>query len=205
MTKTTKKSKYATVVTEAERNEGIHGTRQLKQAQDLLLSQPYKSPVLFHFVLTGSDSISVYQKTINAIARKLRTHECLCEYFGAYELDNEDETDGKGLHAHCYFLIETATVLPYGILNIKDGSWLHKLTTKNKLNRIHIAKPKNAVHRPLGSNPLYARPTLQRGRLADCCDWISYAYKTRSKEGVPSREKYFNSEFKGKLKANTLH
>lgn len=169
-----------------EANNGVHSVRALRKAHEILTSHDLRQPVLFHIVLTGSDSIPTYQKTIKALVRRLRTYGCRTEYFGAYEKDPL-----KQLHAHCFLLIETSKKQPFRkIMNIADGEYLHKLADLNGINRIHIAKPQNPMH----DGQFFARPVGEK--LADCLDWASYAFKSRSKSSVPSRETYFNSEFK---------
>ncbi len=108
------------------------------------------------------------------------------EYFGAYEND-----EVKGMHAHCFLLTETSKKTPFKILNINDGEYLHKLADRHGLNRIHISKPKNSMH----DGQFFARP-LKGEKLEDCLRWTDYLFKCRSKDDIPSREKYFYSEFK---------
>ena len=102
----------------------------------------------------------------------------------------------KGLHAHVFYVIETSKKFPHATLDVTDGAWLHKLAERRGLNRIHIAKPQNKMHDAKGKQQLFARLTEEDGKLADCLERIEYLYKNRSKEGVPCREIYFNSEFK---------
>ena len=170
----------------ANANGGVESARALKHARNVLLNHDLKQPVLYHLVLTGSQSIPVYQAVIKSLIRRIRSR-CRLEYFGAYENDVE-----KGLHAHCYILIETSEKTPFKILNVNDGEYLHKLAERHELeNRIHISKPKNAMH----GGQFFARPT-PGPLLENCLEWIEYPFKRRSKDGIPAREKYFFSEFK---------
>jgi hypothetical protein len=166
-------------------NGGLHSSRALATAQNILTNHDLRQPVLFHMVLTGSDDITTYQAAIKALVRRLRTYGCRTEYFGAFEFQPL-----KGLHAHCFVVIETSKKTPFKSLDIKDGGYLHKLADRNGINRIHIAKPKNAMH----GDQLFARPVGDK--LEDCLTWCAYVYKVRSKHLVQSRETYFNSEFK---------
>jgi hypothetical protein len=176
-------------------NGGIDSQRALNTARNILLNHDLRQPVLYHMVLTGSQSIKTYQAAIKSLVRRLRAR-CRTEYFGAYEVEPEE---GKGLHCHCFFIIETGgKKTPFKIMNVNDGEYLHKLAERHKLvnkdgstRRIHVAKPKNRMH----DGQFFARPVGDE-KLANCLDWIEYEFKLRSKEGIQSRETYFNSEFK---------
>ena len=169
-------------------NGGLDSARALDTATAILKHHDLRQPVLYHLVLTGSDAVATYQATIKALVRKLRLYGCRTEYFGAFEVQPL-----KGLHAHCFLLIETSKKPPFKILGINDGEYLHKLAVRHGLaNRIHVSKPKNPMH----SGQFFARPVKDGDKLADCLHWVSYVFKSRSKRGVPSRETYFNSEFR---------
>jgi hypothetical protein len=176
-------------------NGGLDSARARSAAQNILLNHDLKQPVLYHFVFTGSQSIATYQAVIKSLVRRIRNHGCRLEYFGAYEVEPEED---KGLHAHCFLLIETNKKTPFKILNVNDGEYLHKLAIRHKLvnadgstRRIHIAKPKNRMH----EGQFFARPTKGE-KLDNCLTWLDYPFKVRSKDDIPSREKYFYSEFK---------
>jgi len=176
-------------------NGGLDSARALSTAHDIMLNHGMKQPVLFHMILGGGKDIAAYQSAIKAIVRKLRIHGCRVEYFGAYEVA---ENRG-GLHAHCFLLIETEKKLPFKILHVGDNEWLHKFAMKRNLKRIKLAQPQNPIHYSHGKQQFFARPVGDE-RLTDCLKWITYVYKSRSKEEVPGRETYFYSEFK----ANTV-
>lgn len=171
-------------------NGGLDSARALSKAREILLFHDLRQPVLYHIVITGSESVATYQATIKALVRRLRNYGCRTEYFGAFE-----NQPLKGLHAHCFLLIETSKKNPIGILNINDGKYLHKLAERNGINRLHIAGPKNEIHDSDGRPQLFARPVKDGGKLADCLQWVTYIFKMRSKQGVERRETYFNSEF----------
>ncbi|WP_323144027.1 hypothetical protein [Massilia phyllosphaerae] len=171
-------------------NGGLDSARAQSTARNIMLNHDLKQPVLYHLVFTGSQSIADYQAVIKSLVRRIRNHGCRLEYFGAYENDEE-----KGMHAHCFLLIETSKKTPFKLLNVNDGEYLHKLAGRHSLNRIHISKPKNRIH----EGQFFARPTKGE-KLEDCLQWIDYVYKVRSKDGICSREKYFYSEFN----ANTV-
>jgi hypothetical protein len=185
-----KRSKVTNAILEA--NGGIHSSRAMKKPEYLLNNHGFKRPILVHLVLTGSQCRKVYQSAYRAIAAALRYYGNEVEYFGCFE--NEDEA-GKGMHVHLYLLIETDNQFPWTVLDVRDGKWLHKFTTKRGLKRVHIAPPQNKMHRRAdGSTEFFARPVAADGRLADCLQRISYLFKMRSKAGMVSRETYFNSE-----------
>jgi hypothetical protein len=168
-------------------NGGLDSVRALNHARNVLLNHDLKQPVLYHLVLTGSQSIPVYQATIKSLIRRVRNHGCRLEYFGAYENDEE-----KGMHAHVFILIETSKKTPFKLLNVNDGEYLHKLADRHGLTRrVHVSKPKHPMH----GGQFFARPAPGE-QLENCLAWIGYAFKQRSKDGIPAREKYFNSEFK---------
>lgn len=165
-------------------NDGLHSARALDKAHEMLRFHDLRQPVLFHMVMTGADSIATYQSTIKALVRRLRNYGCRTEYFGAYEFQPM-----KGLHAHVFLLIETSKRPPFKILGINGGDYLSTLAERNKIQPIHIAKPKNPMH----GGEFFARPVSDK--LQNCMEWVAYAFKARSKDSVPSRETYFNSEF----------
>jgi hypothetical protein len=170
-------------------NGGLHSRRALKKIEERLQNHGMKKAILVHFVLTGSQIVQTYRDAYNEIAEELRSHGCTTEFFGCLEMD-----EIKGLHAHIYYLIETLKKFPKPILNVNDGEFLHNLSIKYGINRPHIAKPENPIHYSNGKKQFFARPTAGE-KLDDCLQRIAYLYKNRSKEGVPCREIYFNSEF----------
>ena len=170
-----------------DRNEGLHSQRALDTARAIMKHHDLRQPVMYHVVLSGGEVIN-YQATIKALVRRLRNYGCRTEFFGAYEVAE----DKGGIHAHCFFIIETSKKPPFKIMSIADGDYLTKLAKRNKLqNPIHIAHPKNAMH----GGEFFARPVVAGGKLANCLAWVTYIYKNRSKGAVARRETYFNSEF----------
>lgn len=174
-----------------DNNGGLDSTDALKAAHTVLRTHDLQRPILYHVVITGSD-IETYQVVIKKLMRRIRS-KCRAEYFGAYEVaDNRD-----GAHAHLFILIETRYNQPFKFLDVREGGYLLKLAKDHKLVKsdgtispIHIAKPKNAMHR----GQMFACP--EKGPLlTDCLKWCTYEFKSRSKEGVNRREVYFNSEF----------
>ena len=172
-------------------NGGLDSARALKTAHTILRTHDLKRPILYHMVITGGD-IATYQVVIKKLIDRIRT-KCRTEYFGAYEVAE----NRNGAHAHLFILIETRYNQPFKFLDVREGGYLLKLAKDHKLVKsdgtispIHIAKPKNAMHR----GQMFACP--EKGPLlTDCLKWCTYEFKSRSKEGVDRRETYFNSEF----------
>ena len=212
-------SKYSTAVTNCEKNQGLHSAKAIKKAQDIVLycADTYAEAHMYHMVVVGSQSVADYRWAYNTLADKMRDFGFKVEFFGALEYEEEK----GGLHAHIFFIIECVNANPAGvkrtsksgntkvvkIMSTEKDSWLKKTLAKRGMS-FHFAEPKNEVHRTKSGNmPLYARPTLKGGRLADCLIWSSYPFKVRSKASVPSREIYFFSEFdankKKEIKENT--
>lgn len=191
-----RKKKMVGAIIDNDKNEGLHSVRALTAVQHVMTHHDLKKAVLYHLVVTGSQDKKVYQALRKKLVRRIRDHGCRVEYFGAFEVAE----DKGGLHMHCFLLIETAYKLPYGILNVNDGKFLHKLADEFNLanngqkRRIHIAKPKNPMH----EGQFYARMNTPE-KLANALAWIEYPYKNRSKDAVPGRETYFASEFKSNV------
>lgn len=192
---TTKKTTSSAIL-DANGNNGLHSERALYTAQTILKHHDLRQPVMYHLIFTGG-TIAQYQAAIKALVKHLRRNKCRTEYFGAYE-----NQPLKGLHAHLFLVIETAKKFPDKIIDIREGGYLHKLAERHNLvnpdgstRRIHLAPPQNPMH----GGELFARPVVEGGKLENCLLWAEYPYKNRSKHGIPSRETYFNSEFKSNM------
>lgn len=216
-------SKYSTPITNCKKNQGLDSVKAIKKAQEIVLycSDAYEEAHMYSLVIVGSQSVADYRWAYNSMAEKLRDFGFKAEFFGAIEHEEEK----GGLHCHCYFIIECVDANPAGvkrvskagtakvvkIMSTQTDSWFKKTLAKRGMS-FHISEPQNEVHRTrLGKKPMYARPTLKGGRLADCLTWSSYPYKKRSKAEAKkkSREIYFFSEFeankaKRNLKGNEI-
>lgn len=218
-----RRSKYSTAITNYAQNEGLDSVKAIKKAQDIVLycADTYEEAHMYSLVIVGSQSVADYRWAYNTLADKLRDFGFDIEFFGALE----HAEDKGGLHCHVYYIIECVHANPAGvkrvsatgntkvvkIMSTESDSWLKKTLAKRGMS-FHISEPQNEVHRTrTGTMPMYARPTLRGGRLADCLVWSSYPYKVRSKAGAKAktREIYFFSEFeankaKRELKGNEI-
>jgi hypothetical protein len=165
-------------------NSGLHSIKAMKMVEQVLTTHDLKQAILYQFILSGSPSKPEYQATIKALVRHIRT-KCRAEYIGAYEVGAEK----NGLHCHLYILVETAHHFPSDLLDVSEGGFIARRIKRTGMS-IRIEPPKNRRHR----GQMFARMNTPE-LLADCITWVSYATKSRSKEGVPGRETYFGSEF----------
>jgi hypothetical protein len=174
--------KVETTITNFQDNGGIHDLAQYRKGQAMLLNNPYKASRLYHVVFTGSENPEDYQYAINALAEKLRDNNMPCQWKGAYERDCK-----KRFHFHVFIMVESHYANPcYYIRYAKDGWLVEQLRKYNESHgcklAFQVAAPKGDIHRTrLGKRKNYA--TLPKGpKLDNCLEWISYIYKTRSKD-----------------------
>jgi hypothetical protein len=145
-----------------------------------------KNAVLYHIILSGSQDKAVYQATMKALMRHIRT-KCRAEYMNAYEVGEEK----GGLHCHMFVIIETAKHFPSDLLDVREGQWIaRRIKHKTMGHSIRIEPPKNAMH----GGAMFARMNTP-AKLENCINWATYQLKPRSKDGVPGRETYSGSEF----------
>jgi hypothetical protein len=188
------RKKYTNDVLAGNNNGGLHSRRKLNTVEQLFTTHDLKKPVLYQFILSGSDKAE-YQATMKAIMRHIRT-KCRAEYIGAYEFGAEK----GGIHEHAFVIIETSEHFPSDLLDVSEGKFIArriarkakaaKAANADKSLSIRIEPPKNRMH----GGAMCAKMDTP-AKLANCIEWCSYALKTRSKEGVPGREKYTGSEF----------
>lgn len=155
-------------------NEGMHSQKAYRKMKDMLNSNTYNSPRLYHLVLMGSELSNDYQAAMKALCLELRRQNIPCQWKACLEVDAE-----KGLHFHVFILTEAKYRSPCAVLNHNAQHWLNVMMLKRGLT-YHIAPPESAIHRTkLGKKLNYA--TLAGEKLADCIVWISYLVKSRSK------------------------
>lgn len=161
-------------------NGGIHDTKAYKKACHMLTNHTFTNAQLWHMVLTGSTDRGDYEVVLDRIAEKLRDSGMPVVYKTAYELCPE-----KGFHRHVFFIIEAKKHKPAGILRYRPNGWLVNLLKEHGLG-FYIAPPRNPIHLTRKGLPKkYAYvPKTPGPMLDDCLDWISYAFKKRTKEGV---------------------
>lgn len=170
--------KIETRITHA--NGGMHNPRGFSQAKQMLETCKYKEARLYHIAFHGSNQKAPYQAARKSLCEKLRQHGCPCQWQSCVEAD-----DNKGYHMHVYLLVEATSFNPDHILNRKKTEWLTQMVTKNDIE-FHLNHPRDSMHWSAdGSTKLYATlPKTKPEKLADCIQWISYLYKTRTKEGL---------------------
>jgi hypothetical protein len=165
-------------------NDKLHSKRRLNTIQEVFKTHDLKKAVLYHFILSGSQSKAVYQATMKALIRHIRT-KCRAEYMNAYEVGEEK----GGLHCHMFIIIETAEHFPSDLLDVSQGEWISRRIKRTGLS-IRIEPPKNHMH----GGAMFAKMNTPE-KLENCVNWCTYQLKQRSKEGVPGRETYSGSEF----------
>jgi hypothetical protein len=177
--------KIRTKVTDA--NDGMHNPREFQKAREMLEQNRYINPRLYHLTLTGSEQVSAYQEATKALCAHLRRHGMPCQWRACVE-DDED----KGLHWHVYILVESKHSNPDHILNRKDQGWLQIMVLKKGID-FYLNAPRDRMHWTEDGKQLnYATlPKSKPEKLANCIEWISYLYKTRSKPKM--RQIYFSS------------
>jgi len=177
--------KITTRITDA--NEGMHDLKGYQKAKEMIESHEYVQARLYHVCFMGSTQVKPYQDAIKALAEKLRKHGAPCQWKAALE-----EDDGKELHMHVYFLVESHKFDPNHIINRKAGGWLDIMTLKRDIT-FHINPPRSAIHNPQDKpTKNYATvPKTKQVKVADCVEWISYLYKARSKPALS--QIYFSS------------
>lgn len=173
--------KLTTTVTSAHDNGGIHSTKQLNLAWDMLDNCTYERARLYHICFTGSTQVKPYLTALNQLMRLLRK-KTQAQYQAAIELDDEDDEDSKGLHLHVFILIDAMHWNPDHVLNRIHMDPLYVITARNGIT-FKINEPRDPIHRAKdGTLMNYATlPPSKREKLDDCKNWISYLFKRRSK------------------------
>lgn len=173
--------KISTTVTSAHGNGGVHSTKQLKTAWDMLRNCTYKRARLYHICFTGATQVEPYREANDELIRKLRK-KTEVQWKGAVEVDSEDDDESKGLHFHVFILIDAFSWNPDHILNRKVMGDLYILTAKHGIT-FKLNEPRDPIHRAEdGSQLNYATlPPSKPEKLANCLNWISYLYKRRTK------------------------
>jgi hypothetical protein len=165
-------------------NDGLHSERAASAVYELFTTHDLKKPLVYQFILSGSQDKAVYQATMKAIMKHIRT-KCRSEYIGAYEVGEEK----GGLHSHSFVIIESSKHFPSDLLDVSEGKFLARLRKRKKIS-LRIEPPKNQMH----GGEMYARMNTPE-KLENCINWATYILKLRSKGNVPGRETYFGSEF----------
>lgn len=163
-------------------NGGIHCTRSYKKACQWLDNHTFANGQLWHVVFKDSEKREDYEYALNTLCEHLRDAGMAVEWKAAYEVDEK-----KGLHRHCFLLVEAELHKPHAIIQWNDETPtpFMRLMVKRGIS-FYIASPAGIVHRSaLGNRPKCAYvPKKASPKLEDCKNWCSYIYKVRSKAGV---------------------
>lgn len=186
---------YRTKITDA--NGGMHSLPNYRKAEQMLVNHPYINARLYHLVLTGSEDRKDYRWALDSLCKKLRRMNMPCQWKACYEVDEQ-----KRFHMHVFLLVEAAYRVPCQVIRYRQDGWLTSLLEQRGLG-FHISQPQNALHHQNGKPGNYAYVPRKAGdKLHDCCEWISYLFKVRSKEGVVGQI-YTSSTNRGSAKARS--
>ena len=188
--------KWVTDVTTGKMNGGIYRQEEFKKAVGMLLDCAHNlpNPRLFHVCLTGT-VVLIYQLVIKRLCRALKAQNIVTRYRAAIE---HDQT--KGEHCHLYIVLssrdqQTArfiTAVDESKKLILNDSILLKVI-KHTLTESPTLKYRVMVPQHPNCNSLFDGGTpktvafLQFNKtnqyfFDNAVEWISYAYKTRSKQ-----------------------
>lgn len=160
-------------------NGGNHSPVNYRKHKNMLLTHPYAIGLLFHIVLTGSEDRKVYRKAVELLCKQLRSKGMPCRYKACYERDK-----WKRFHKHIFILIEAKHTHPNSIIHYSETGWFTQMLKGLGLG-FNICSPEDVMHHVGGKKVNYAYVPKKAGsKLEDCCEWISYLTKVRSKAGV---------------------
>ncbi|CAN7417749.1 hypothetical protein [Massilia sp. LjRoot122] len=160
-------------------NGGNHSPVNYRKHKNMLLTHPYAIGLLFHIVLTGSEDRATYRKAVELLCKQLRAKGMPCRYKACYERDK-----WKRFHKHIFLLIEAKDTHPNSIIHYSTTGWFTKMLKGMGLG-FNICSPEDIMHYVGGKKVNYAYVPKKAGsKLEDCCEWISYLTKVRSKAGV---------------------
>lgn len=178
-------SKKTTTTVTKTRNGGIHDVRAYRKACQWLDNHTFTNGQLWHVVFKGSNGVENlnredYTVALDRLCEKLRDAGMPVEWKAAYE-----QCPTKGHHRHVFLLVEATDRKPVGIIRNRKGGWLTNMLAGFNLE-CWVARPQNAIHKTRKGHPKrYAYvPKTPGAMLDDCKEWLSYAFKARTKEGV---------------------
>lgn len=166
------------------KNGGMHSQTNYRKCKEMIRTNEYNMPRLYHLVFTASLDATEspkeadYLYVVNALAKKLRDNKVPCKWKACLEVDEK-----KGLHLHLMLLLDAnqGGRPDYWIRYAEDG-WL-VLLLKERGMGFNISQPRNKIHRTkLGKKQNYAYITKVGPKLEDALIWCSYLYKKRSKD-----------------------
>ena len=191
--------KWITDVTSGNRNGGIHRQEEFKKAVEMLTHCAHNLPNarLFHVCLTGGDVVA-YQLVIKRLCRALKGQDVTTRYRAGIE---NDQT--KGLHCHLFIVLSSKDQQTARHITTTDSSKRGGMASDSTLLKaikhtrtecptlaysVMMPKRPNSNPSPDGSPPkrvafLQFNQTNQ-AFFDNVVEWMSYAYKARSKEGI---------------------
>lgn len=193
-----KRGKWITDVTSGRDNGGIHKQGEFKKAVEMLTYCAHRlpNPRLFHVCLTGG-SVSVYQLVVKRLCRALKSQDVATRYKAGIE---HDQT--KGEHCHLFIVLSSADQQTARFITAMDESKKRMVNDSTLLKviqhtltecptlRYRVVAPQHPNCNPSadGSPPkpvafLQFNQTNQ-AFFDNAVEWLSYAYKARSKEGI---------------------
>lgn len=177
--------KWITKVTEGgigdKYNGGIHSLENFQKAIAMLTNaaHTWRSPRLYHLILTGADA-DQYNAFLAKFCRKLHRADVDAEYVACIEHDFV-----KRLHMHCFIVIGTKDKKPSRFITIANEADAAKPSTLQQALRLaQVACPALMVRvqRPAMHPTVYMELNQSNNHLLkEACEWISYYAKTRSK------------------------
>ena len=193
-----KGGKWITDVTSGRDNGGIHRQGEFKKAVQMLTHCAHNLPNarLFHVCLTGGD-VAAYQLVIKRLCRALKAQDVTTRYRAGIEHDAT-----KGEHCHLFIVLSSHDQQTARFITATDESKKRMLNDSTLLkviqhtrtecptlkHRVMVPKHPNRNPSPDGA-PSKPVAFLQFNRtnqafFDNVVEWVSYAYKRRSKEGI---------------------
>lgn len=210
-----KRGKWITDVTSGRDNGGIHRQEEFKKAVQMLTTCAHTLPNarLFHVCLTGGNT-PVYQLIIKRLCRALKSQDVVTKYKACIE---HDQT--KGEHCHLFIVLSSVDQQTARFITATDESKkrmvndstllkvIHHTLTECPTLRYRVMAPQHPNCNPSadGSPPkrvafLQFNQTNQ-AFFDNAVEWLSYAYKVRSKAGIAA---CYLSDKQNKMRKVTL-
>lgn len=158
----------------------------------MLREHSYIEARLYHLAFGDSTQVEPYLEIIKSLVEKLRKMGMPCQYMAALE---EDTT--KCLHIHVFLLVEAAHYNPDRVINGNSPGWLRDTAQKKEVS-FSLYPPESSIHWGTTKDGISTKlnyatvPKTKRAKVDDCCEWISYLFKNRSKPDI--RQIYFSSK-----------
>lgn len=187
-----------------DRNGGMHKQRAYRNIRAMFDNHGFRSPRLFHIVLTIAESkheyetkpgpiqVAQFKKVLRALCLKLTEAGNAYRWRACVEFEAD-----KGWHLHVFMLVSNAPNSPCDIIQPKrtNGEWSMRQMMDNHSVSFHIATPMAPMHKVGGLSTGDKQNFAYNGtpeKLADCLKWVSYLVKKRSKP-TDTKQIYFSS------------